>query len=146
MEDIKLVQPNSEIGIQYVLKLADDTLVDQTEPGEVFRFRLGDGEMLPGLESLLVGLEIGTKGTFYVPPEEGFGQADPANVHELPKSEFDADFQYKVGDVIGFDTPTGEQIPGQVMAIGEDRVTVDFNHPLAGQAFIFEAKIEAIYS
>jgi FKBP-type peptidyl-prolyl cis-trans isomerase SlpA len=146
MADIKLVAEDSEIAISYTLRLADDTLVDQTEPGEVFRFKLGQGEMLAGLEALLIGLEVGTKGTFYVPPEEGFGAADPANVHELPKSEFAESFEYKVGDVIGFDTPTGEQIPGQVVEIGQQTVTVDFNHPLAGQTFIFEAKIEAIYS
>lgn len=145
MTKLAIVEQESEIGISFVLKLMDDTLVDQTKKDELFRFKLGTGEMLPGLESLLIGLEQGTKGTFVVPPEEGFGVSDPSNVHEMNRDEFSPELEYKVGDVIGFDTPTGEQVPGQVIEMDEQTVTVDFNHPLAGQTFIFEAKIEAIY-
>lgn len=140
------VNENSEIAISYSMRLVDDTEIDRADSDDLFRFTLGDGSLLPNLESLLIGLEEGTTGKFFVPPEDGFGFPDPANVYDLDKTEFPDGMLLKVGDVVGFDTPTGDQIPGQVVAITEDQVKVDFNHPLAGETFIFEAKIEKVFS
>jgi FKBP-type peptidyl-prolyl cis-trans isomerase SlpA len=140
------VNENSEIAISYSMRLVDDTEIDRADSDDLFRFTLGDGSLLPNLESLLIGLEEGTTGKFFVPPEDGFGFPDPANVYDLDKTEFPDGMLLKVGDVVGFDTPTGDQIPGQVVAITEEQVKVDFNHPLAGETFIFEAKIEKVFS
>lgn len=142
----KLVEENSEISISYQLKRMDNYLVDEASADEPFRFVLGTGEMLPALEELLLGMGVGVKGTFIVPPEESFGAVDPANVHQMPKEEFGADFSYKVGDVVGFDTPTGDQLLGHILEIDEQSVTVDFNHPLAGEPFQFVAEIIEIHS
>jgi FKBP-type peptidyl-prolyl cis-trans isomerase SlpA len=142
---LPIVKANSEIAISYRMCLNDQTCIDQTEPGELFRFTLGDGSLLPNLETLLIGLELGTEGRFFVPPEDGFGYPDPSNIYAMSKNEFPAEMSLKPGDVVGFNTPTGEEIPGTVVALADDQVTVDFNHPLAGETFIFEVKIEAIY-
>lgn len=138
------VTENSEVSISYSMRLIDETEIDKTEPGELFTFKIGDGDLIPSLESLLMGLEEGTSGTFYVPPEDGFGYPDPANVYDLERNEFPEGMALKVGDVVGFDTPTGDQIPGSVVSLNEDKIKVDFNHPLAGQTFIFEATIVKI--
>ncbi|MBE0494175.1 MAG: FKBP-type peptidyl-prolyl cis-trans isomerase [Thiomicrospira sp.] len=140
-----VVQDNSEIGISFTLCLPDDTPIDQTEPGEIYRFKIGEGSLLANLEALLVGLEVGTQAKFFVPPEDGFGFPDPTNVYTMQRAEFPNDMALKVGDVVGFDTPTGDEVPGTVVKIQEDDITVDFNHPLAGQTFVFEVKIEAVY-
>lgn len=140
----KIIEDTSEIAISFTLKLMDDTIVDQTEGDEVFRLRLGQGEMLPKLEELLMGLPVGVEGDFIIPPEEGFGMPDPTNVYDMDLADF-PEADYKVGDVIGFDTPTGDQIPGQIVELKGDKVRVDLNHPLAGQAFRFTAKIIEIF-
>ena len=138
------ITETSQIAISYSMRLMDETEIDKTEVDELFEFKIGDGSLLPNLESLLIGLEEGTSGKFFVPPEDGFGYPDPANIYDLDKSEFPDDMTLKVGDVVGFDTPTGDQIPGRVLAFNGDKIKVDFNHPLAGETFIFEAKIEKI--
>lgn len=138
------VTETSQIAISYSMRLTDETEIDKTEPGELFEFQIGDGSLIPSLESLLIGLEEGTSGKFFVPPEDGFGYPDPANIYDLDKTEFPDDMTLKVGDVVGFDTPTGDQVPGTVVALNDDKIKVDFNHPLAGETFIFEAKIEKI--
>ncbi|UQB41400.1 FKBP-type peptidyl-prolyl cis-trans isomerase [Thiomicrospira microaerophila] len=138
------VTETSQIAISYSMRLMDETEIDKTEPGELFEFTMGDGSLIPNLESLLVGLEQGTSGKFFVPPEDGFGYPDPANVYDLDKTEFPEGMALKLGDVVGFDTPTGEQIPGTVVGINDAKIKVDFNHPLAGETFIFEATIEKI--
>lgn len=140
------VSENSELEISFKLTLQDGTLVDQTEEGELLHFRIGDGQLLHNLESLLVGLEKGTKGKFVLPPEEAFGVRDSANFQTLSKQEFPDDMLLEPGFVIGFDTPTGDQIPGTIESVTEDSVVVDFNHPLSGQMVVFEAKIERIFS
>lgn len=142
----QLVGENSELEITFKLTLLDGTLVDETEEGETFRFQIGDGQILSKLDELLIGLEQGTTGTFTLMPEQAFGVSDSANYQRVSKSEFPEDMQFKEGNVIGFNTPTGDEIPGTVHQIDEETVTIDFNHPLADQVVVFEAKIEKIIS
>jgi FKBP-type peptidyl-prolyl cis-trans isomerase SlpA len=137
----KLVEPDSTIEVRYKLTLMDGTLVDETEGDETFTFKLGEGHMLNKLEELLIGLEIGTTGTFIIPPEEGFGEVDPANFHEVPRSEFPEEMGVKPNMVVGFEGPDGQEIPGWIKQVEDETVVVDFNHPLAGQTIQFEAEI-----
>lgn len=142
----KLVQEDSTVEIRYKLTLMDGTLVDETEGNETFTFTLGEGQMLNKLEELLIGLEIGTTGTFVIPPEGAFGEPDPANIHTLSRNEFPPEMEVKEKMVIGFEGPDGSEIPGWIVDIEGDEVTVDFNHPLSGQTIQFEATIMDIKS
>ncbi|MDG6772825.1 peptidylprolyl isomerase [Thiomicrorhabdus sp. ZW0627] len=141
-----LVQENSDVEISFQLSMPNGVVVEETGEGESFRFTIGDGTFLNKLDELLIGLEVGTTGTFTIPPEQGFGQPDPANLQTMSKSDFPADMPLEEGHVIGFNTPTGEEIPGKVHEVDGDKVIIDFNHPLAGQTVIFKAKILAIHS
>lgn len=138
------VQEHSHIEIRFKLTLVDGTLVDQTEEDELFALQVGDGQLLNRLDELLIGLEVGTTAKFTLMPEQAFGLPDPSNFQTLPKSEFPDTMVLKEGIVIGFNTPTGSEIPATVYEVKDDVVVMDFNHPLAGQVIIFEAKIEGI--
>jgi FKBP-type peptidyl-prolyl cis-trans isomerase SlpA len=59
----------------------------------------------------------------------------------MPRSEFPADMQLEVGMIIGFSTPSGEEVPGAIQEIKDDEIVVDFNHPLAGHEVIFDVEI-----
>jgi len=138
------VQEHSHIEIRFKLTLVDGTVVDQTEDVEVFAFQVGDGQLLNRLDALLIGLEIGTTAKFTLMPEQAFGLPDSSNFQVLPKADFPETMILKEGLVIGFTTPTGTEVPATVYEIRNDEVVIDFNHPLAGQALIFESKIEHI--
>lgn len=140
------VGENSDIEISFKLTLVDGTVVEETEGDESFRFTVGDGTFINKLDELLIGLEVGTTGTFTLPPEQAFGQADPANLQTLSRTDFPADMDMQEGYVIGFNTPTGEEVPGKVHELKGDDVVIDFNHPLAGQMVVFKATIKAIHS
>jgi len=144
MDHVKTVQENSEIEITFKLSLMDDTIVEQTEENEVFKFTVGDGQFLNKLDELLIGLEIGTKGKFYLEPEQAFGARSAENFQTMNRTDFPAEMELQEGYVIGFDSPTGQEIPATIHELNEDSVVVDFNHPLAGEKLVFEAKIEAI--
>lgn len=146
MASVKTVQDHSLIAIRFKLSLLDGTLVEQTESDELFEFEVGDGQFLNKLDELLIGLEEGTTGKFTLMPEQAFGLPDPNNLQTMPRAEFPQELTLQEGFVIGFNSPTGEEIPATVHSIDEQEVVMDFNHPLSGQVIVFEAKIEDIKS
>ncbi len=142
---MKQVKAGSTVDIKFSLCLIDGTVVDQTEADETLQFTLGDGTLFEGLERWLIGLEEGEQRQFTLFPEDAFGNPDPDNVQELSRDLFPADMDLERGLVIGFSGPAGDDIPGTIVAVEEDRVTVDFNHPLAGQVLVFDVTVERIY-
>ncbi|HSB96634.1 MAG TPA: peptidylprolyl isomerase, partial [Spongiibacteraceae bacterium] len=83
----------------------------------------------------------GDKAQFAVLPEEAFGQPNPNNIQVFKRSAFAADMDLHEGLVISFADASKAELPGVVKYIGADEVTVDFNHPLAGQTLIFAVAI-----
>lgn len=146
ISSLPVVKENSEIAITFKLELADGTLVEETQENEPFRFRIGDGTFINNLESLLIGLELGTTAKLTLSPERAFGLTDPNNFQIMDKAGFPQEMALEKGHVIGFNTPTGEEIPGTIHEIEGDKVIVNFNHPLADATVVFSAKIEEIYS
>lgn len=143
---LPIVSEESEIAITFKLELPDGTLVEQTEENEPFRFKIGDGTFIANLENLLVGLELGTTAKLTLSPERAFGLPDSNNFQTMDKADFPENMPLEVGHVIGFNTPTGDEIPGTIHQVEGGKVVVDFNHPLAGATIIFSAKIEEIFS
>lgn len=140
------VGEHSDIEISFSLSIFEGPVVEETEEGETFRFTVGDGSFLNKLDELLIGLEVGTTATFMIPPEEAFGHKSSENFQTMTRQDFPADMALKEGHVIGFDTPTGDEIPGKIEKVNGDEILIDFNHPLAGLTVNFVAKIEAIHS
>jgi len=140
------VGEHSDIEISFSLSIFEGPVVEETDAGETFRFTVGDGTFLNKLDELLIGLEVGTTATFMIPPEEAFGHKSSENFQTLSRQDFPADMTLEEGHVIGFDTPTGDEIPGKIEKVDGDQILIDFNHPLAGLTVNFVAKIEAIHS
>lgn len=127
------IEKDSEVTIHYEIRLPDDRVVDSTFGDEPFTVRLGSGAFEPNLETALVGLPLGEYTRILLTPEYAFGMPDPSNVHTMPRGRFPEDMRLEPQLVIEFDLPNGDAVPGTVTALTEDAVTVDFNHPLAGQ-------------
>lgn len=135
------IGPGSEVQMHFTLSLADGTVADTTREGEPLRFVMGDGTLIEGLELVLYGLKRGDRQTLSIEPRDAFGYPEAENIHTLPKREFPAEIRPEVGQIIGFSTPSGEEVPGAITAVHTDSVEVDFNHPLAGHEIIFEVEI-----
>ncbi len=130
--------------MHYTLSLKDGTVVDSTEGEGPLGLRIGDGTLDAGLEKLLVGMRAGGKRSFRISPGGAFGEPEPANVHSMDRSEFPAGMQLKEGVVVGFTTPSGEEVAGTLMEVMDSSVLVDFNHPLAGRELDFEVEIISV--
>jgi FKBP-type peptidyl-prolyl cis-trans isomerase SlpA len=135
------IGPGSEVLMHFSLSLADGTVADSTREGEPLRFVMGDGTLIEGLELVLYGLKKGDRQCLSIEPRDTFGFPDKDNIHTMPRSEFPTDMQLEVGMIIGFSTPSGEEVPGAIQEIKEDEIVVDFNHPLAGHEVIFDVEI-----
>ncbi len=135
------IGPGSEVTMHFTLSLVDGTIADSTHEGEPLRFVMGDGSLIEGLELVLYGLKKGDRQCLSIEPRDAFGFPDEENIHTMPRSEFPPDMELEAGLIIGFTTPSGEEVPGAIKEIKGDDVVVDFNHPLAGHEIIFDVEI-----
>lgn len=135
------IGPGTAVVMHYRIRLEDGTEADSTFDEEPLSFTVGDGTLIEGLEEALFGLMAGERSTITLAPEQAFGFHEPNNVHVMALSEFGHDLAPEPGQVIGFSTPSGEELPGTVLEVANGFVRVDFNHPFAGHQLEFEVKI-----
>lgn len=134
------IGPDKAVTLHFALKLENGDVVDSTFDKKPATFKVGDGNLLPGFEQALYGLKVGDKRTLAIAPEQGFGQPNPQNVQVMPRSQFQ-DMELSEGLLVIFNDAANTELPGIVKAFDEQRVTVDFNHPLAGKALSFEVDV-----
>ena len=135
------VSEGTRVYVNFSLSLEDGAEVDSNFGGEPVDFVVGDGSLLPGFERLLFGMSAGQRRLFTVSPEDGFGQPNDNNVQYLPRSRFAADGELEIGLVFSFADAAGGELPGLIVALDDDEVTVDFNHPLAGRNILFDVLV-----
>lgn len=144
MSEAKQIEPGRRVTMHFTLALEDGFEVDTTRDDDPMVFEVGDGTLLPTLEQYLIGLEPADVKEFVIPPEAGFGFRDETNVHEMPRDQFGADMTLAPGVIIGFASPSGDEVPGTVLDVHDETVKVDFNHPVAGHTIKFSVQILSV--
>ncbi len=138
------VSEGTRVYLNFSVGLEDGSEVDSNFGGEAVNFVVGDGSLLPGFERLLFGMRAGERRLFEVEPENAFGQPNESNVQIIPRSQFGNDTQLEKGLVFSFADASGGELPGLVVDLDEEEVTVDFNHPLAGRTIVFDVHIHRV--
>jgi len=133
----KTVQDNLVVTLDYKL-IVEDEMLESTEDGEPILFIQGIGQIIPGLENALYGMEVGDQKTIVIQPEDAYGDYDPESLQEAKKEEFSEEVPLDVGTFLDLEDDEGDILSAQVIAAEEDTVTLDFNHPLAGKTLTFE--------
>lgn len=142
MTEQNIIQDNSEVILHFDLKLEDGSAADSTRVNnKPALMRLGDGSLTPNFESCLLGLQVGDKKDFTLPPDDAFGMPNPDNIMHMDRSRFGTDAPAEIGSIISFAQPNGGELPGIIREVAGDSVTVDFNHPLAGETVTFSVEI-----
>ena len=133
----KCIEKQSELLVHITMKLADGSAADSTKvnnkPAKII---MGDSSISPAFEQQLLGLSVGDSKEFTLDAVDAFGESNPDNIHYMDISKFSIDAPAKVGNIITFTQPGGE-LPGMIKEVSGSSVTIDFNHPLAGQAVTF---------
>ena len=147
-DDIQ-IEPGSLGSLHFSLALTDGHVIDSNFAAPAAKFRLGDGNMLPGFEAVLIGLKPGQELETILEPEQAFGVVNPRNQHRFPVAKFknlleDELISTEVGAVVSFKDAAGFSLPGVIAEISDQTIAVDFNHPLAGKRIVFKANIVAV--
>jgi len=143
-EEASAIAIGSHVTLHLSLTLADGTEALSTFAEEPMTLVVGDGTLSQGLELALYGLKAGDAETLELAPGQAFGGRDESLIQTLPRSDFPADIALETGLVIGFATPSGEEMAGLVRKLEGDQVEVDFNHPLAGRPVMLRVEILSV--
>lgn len=128
------------VSIDYTLTV-DGEVVDSTEGDEPLAFLQGHQNIIPGLEHELSGMKIGDSKTVVVPPSQAYGEIDPDNIIDVPRSEFPSEIPLEPGTELEVKNADGEVLSATIASINPDSVKLDFNHPLAGKELTFNVTV-----
>ena len=135
------VADKSMVSIEYSLTLDNGEEVDKSEPGKPLEFIFNTGQIIPGLEKEVAGMEEGDETKFVVEPDDGYGQPKEELYRKVPRSEFPDDV--KAGMAFQASGPQGA-IPFMIKEVNDKEVTIDLNHPLCGERLHFDVKVVAV--
>lgn len=130
-----------EVQVHYTGKLEDGTVFDTSEDGEPLSFTIGEERVIPGFEEAVTGMEPGDTKTTEVEPEQAYGEHREDMVMEMEKDQIPSEVDPEVGQQLQLRLENGQTVPVLITALGEDTVTIDANHPLAGRKLIFEIEV-----
>ncbi len=139
MTNPETIADGKVIAVTYALSLPDGTEIEKSD--EAFEYLHGAGNIIPGLEEALLGKSVGDHVDVTVGPEKAYGEHDAQGVQTASRENFPADMQLEAGMQFMTETDDGVQIPGCITAVEGEEVTVDFNHPLAGQTLKFSVDV-----
>jgi len=131
------------VALDYRLHLGDGATVDSSAPGDPLAYIHGEGNIVPGLERALEGLEAGATRQVVVEPLDAYGDHDPRGLQEVPHQAFGG-LLPQPGDEMTARGPEGEVVPFVVKEIREETILVDLNHPLAGRTLHFEVTVQEV--
>ena len=130
--------------MHYTLKNDAGDIIDSSDGADPLPFLQGHGNIIPGLESALEGSKVGDKLEVSIKPEEGYGVRMKDAIQEIPSSALKGVDEVKVGMQLQSQDKDGNAFLVTVTKIDDDKITVDGNHPLAGQTLHFSVSIESI--
>ncbi|MSP61000.1 MAG: peptidylprolyl isomerase [Myxococcales bacterium] len=136
-----MIGPRKIVKLDYTLRDGDGEILDTSEGGEPLSYLHGGGQIVAGLESALLGLDVGAEKEVVVAPEDGYGMPDPNGVFTVPRSAFPPDLSLTEGDAFMGENDDGSPVPVRVIEVRDDAVLVDANHPLAGVTLHFHVTV-----
>lgn len=125
------------VRIHYTGTLKTGETFDSSEGRDPLEFTVGSGQIIPGLDSAIPGMAVGDKKTVEVPCDDAYGEADPNARQSVPRSQIPPNIPLEKGLQLQMQMPSGQSVPVVVAEVTEEEVTLDANHPLAGQDLIF---------
>jgi FKBP-type peptidyl-prolyl cis-trans isomerase SlpA len=140
----KTVAAGDTVLLHYRLSTPGGEEITSTFDDDPETFVVGQGELAENLERCVVGMAQGERRVFHLSAAEAFGEPDPQLVRELEREDFPAKFPLIEGSLVEFEMPDGRMVTGAVKSWTDQKVTVDFNHPLSGCAVVFEVEIVEI--
>ncbi len=133
-----------KVKVHYTGKLEGGTVLDTSQNRQPVELTPGSGDYIQGFEKGIVDMASGDKKIFMVPPEGAFGLRHMELITEVKKSDLPVNIPHVIGQELTIKSTGGDLIQAVISRTGEDSVTLDANHPLAGRVFVFDVKLVEI--
>jgi peptidylprolyl isomerase len=132
------------VKIHYTGTLDDGTQFDSSAGRDPLEFTLGSGQVIPGFDKAVEGMAVGDEKTVNIQPEDAYGPRNDQMVQEVPKNALPDDLEPEAGMGLQARGQDGQVLNLTVISVGDDSITVDGNHPLAGQNLNFDIQLVEI--
>lgn len=140
------LKDGNTVKVHYTGTLKDGSVFDSSVSREPLEFTIGQGQLIPGFEKAVLGLNVGEKVTTNIPSTEAYGEVREEMRLTVPKDQLPEDMDAEVGMQLQLNQPDGQAIPVAITKVEDEQVTLDANHPLAGQDLTFEIELVEVLS
>jgi FKBP-type peptidyl-prolyl cis-trans isomerase 2 len=132
------------VKVHYTGKLEDGTVFDSSEGSEPLAFTLGNQEVIEGFEQAILGMQVGETKEVIITPKQGYGERHQGFVQTVARDQIQLGVEPRVGMGIEMQMPDGTIIPLLISEVTDATITLDANHPLAGQHLYFDLRLMEI--
>jgi peptidylprolyl isomerase len=129
------------VKVHYTGKLKDGTIFDSSKDREPLEFVLGDGKMIKGFDVAVEGMKVGDDKSITIPTDEAYGEKREDMMLDVPLDQVPAEIKPEVGMDLSIQNQQGQPTPVKVVHVDESKITLDANHPLAGQDLVFDINL-----
>jgi len=138
-----MIEAGKTVKVHYKGTLGDGTVFDSSEGRDPLEFEIGDAGVIPGFEAAVAAMKVDETKSVTIPCAEAYGEVSDDMVGEIPRTNLPDEITPEVGMVLSMQSPDGE-MPVRIIAMSEENLTLDANHPLAGQDLTFELTLVSI--
>ena len=136
------VKEGDTVKVHYTGKLNDGSVFDSSQDREPLEFTLGQGQLIPGFENAVTGMEQGESTTVTIPSDEAYGERRDDLELEVAKNELPDNVEPEVGMQLQMQQQeSGQAVPVKITNVEDEKVTLDANHPLAGKDLTFDIEV-----
>jgi len=137
-------QVGDMVKVHYTGRLTDGTTFDTSLERDPLEFTLGEGELIAGFEQAVLGMATGESKTTTIPADQAYGPHHTERVIDVERHHLPSDLQPEIGQQLQMTRPDGTTLSVIITTVTETQVTLDANHPLAGQDLIFDITLVEI--
>jgi len=132
------------VKVHYTGKLDDGTVFDSSADRDPLEFTIGEGGIIPGFENAVIGMNLGEAKTEVIPIEHAYGPYSEEMVVVVDRQQMPPDIMPEVGQQLQIQQPDGQILPVIITDVSMASVTLDANHPLAGETLTFDIELVEI--
>ncbi len=134
-----------KVKVQYTGKLQDGTVFDQSEDENPLEFTIGEGKLIPAFEEAVAGMSVGDEKTVDISKENAYGEPREDLKMDVAKEDLPEDIDPQEGMQLQVkNQESGKNIPVRITDVADEQITIDANHPLAGQDLTFDIELVEI--
>ncbi|MFP4162633.1 MAG: peptidylprolyl isomerase [Chitinispirillaceae bacterium] len=135
------VEKGNTVKVDFTIKLDNGAVVGSTKDEQPVQFKVGNEEVLPGLDSAVLGMQKGEEKSISLPSKEAYGSRMDELVQDVGRNNLPKDFDPQVGQVLEMTDEGGDSMTAMVVNVDDQKIRIDANHPLAGKDLVMDVTV-----